>query len=89
MTVSENGVAVKPEVIEGPGRYVVYQGPESWKLARATDICETCRNCGCGEQADVIDLPDFSQGRAGMLAWLMKNADTGVLGKLKGLMGRG
>lgn len=47
-----------PETIEGPGRYAVYQTPDGgWVIARATGLCETCLHCGCGEQADQIQVP--------------------------------
>jgi hypothetical protein len=48
----------KPPVIEGPGRYVIYSAPDGgWVVARAVDICEGCQECGCGEQADAIQIP--------------------------------
>jgi hypothetical protein len=86
---SETTTPAKAPVIEGPGRYVVYQGPESWKIARAVGICDRCQSCGCGEQAEPVDIPDFSQGRNAILAWAMKNMNHGLLGSLRGVMGRG
>ena len=85
-TKPDTSEAARPPVIEGPGRYVVYQGPDSWKIARAVDICERCQACGCGEQAEPVDIPDFSRGRPAVMAWLMANANTGLVGKLGALM---
>ncbi len=74
-----------PEVMEGPGRYVVLKVAEGeWVLARAVGICETCRSCGCGEQAQNIALPDFTAGRQALLSWAMKH-----MGDLRSVFGRG
>jgi hypothetical protein len=85
---AETTEPVKPPIIEGPGRYVVYQGPESWKIARAVGICERCSSCGCGEQAEPVDIPDFSKGRNAVLQWAMKNSNGGLLGSLRSVMSR-
>lgn len=77
-----------PPIVEGPGRYVVYEAPDGWMLARAVGICDTCRNCGCGEQADPVSLPDFTADRALIMGWLMKNANSGLLGNLRSMMRR-
>jgi hypothetical protein len=74
-----------PEVMEGPGRYVVLKVAEGeWVLARAVGICESCRSCGCGAQADNIPLPDFTAGRQALLSWAMKH-----MGDLRAVLGRG
>ncbi len=74
-----------PEVMEGPGRYVVLKVAEGeWVLARAVGICGTCQACGCGTQADNIPLPDFTAGRQALLAWAMKH-----IGDLRAVLGRG
>jgi hypothetical protein len=85
----ENGT--KPPVVEGPGRYQVYEAPDGgWVIARATGICETCQGCGCGEQAEVVALPDFSKGQAHIIQWLMRNADSGLVRNVrKAVRGRG
>jgi hypothetical protein len=47
-----------PVTLEGPGRYHVYQAPNGdWVIARSAGICETCRGCGCGEQAEPVRIP--------------------------------
>lgn len=39
------------------GRYFAWRtGPQSMTIARATGLCDRCRNCGCGTQQDPIDL---------------------------------
>lgn len=64
----------KPPTIEGPGRYHVFQAPDGgWVVARAVGICETCQNCGCGEQADPIQVP----------AMVIQLASSGGMGKGK------
>lgn len=56
--MSENGSGPEPKVIEGPGRYKVFQTPDGgWLIARAGPLCERCENCGCGEQGDPVVLP--------------------------------
>lgn len=67
----------KPPVIEGPGRYAVYQAPDGgWVVARAGDLCEKCQNCGCGTQADPIQIPAMvirlaaQQGKGNLLKML-------------------
>lgn len=49
--------AQAPEPAER-GRYAVYLQPDGGiVIARAAGICVTCRDCGCGEQADPITIP--------------------------------
>ena len=36
--------------------YVVRTGPQSMVIARATNLCDRCASCGCGEQQEPIDL---------------------------------
>lgn len=46
--------AVQPEPSER-GRYAVYEMPDGGLLiARTSDICETCQNCGCGTQREPL-----------------------------------
>lgn len=71
----------RPPVIEGPGRYVVYLAPDGgWVVARALGICETCEGCGCGEQADPIQIP-------AMVIRMAQAQGKGLLGKLKAATG--
>ncbi len=76
--------AAAPEVIEGPGRYIVRRGPDGgWVVGRATGICERCANCGCGEQAELIQIP-------GMVIQLAMSQGKGkILGMLKAATSRG
>jgi hypothetical protein len=40
------------------GRYALYPTPDGGLIiARAAGICQTCVDCGCGEQADPITGP--------------------------------
>ena len=72
--------AVTPPVLEGPGRYVVYESPDGgWVVARAVGICERCEGCGCGEQAEPIAIP-------GMVVTLARRQGKG---KLLGMLGAG
>jgi len=73
----------KPPVIEGPGRYCVYQAPDGgWIVARAVGLCQTCLDCGCGEQADPIAIP-------AMVIKMARSQGGNLLGKLKAMTGRG
>lgn len=76
--------APAPEVIEGPGRYIVRRGPDGgWVVGRATGICERCVSCGCGEQAELIQVP-------ALVIQLATSQGKGkVLGMLKAATGRG
>lgn len=81
----QNGQQPQQELIEGPGRYKVFQAPDgSWVVARATGICETCENCGCGEQAEPIVVPGMIVQLAN--SRLAKNG--GLMGMLKAVAGR-
>lgn len=64
-------------ILEGPGRYVVYEAPDGgWIINRTGGICETCQGCGCGEQADPVQIPALaiklaqSQGRTKLMGML-------------------
>ena len=71
-----------PEVIEG-GRYKVSRAPDgSWIIARATGTCDRCQGCGCGDQAELIQVP-------AMVVSLAQSGGTGLMGKLKALRGAG
>jgi hypothetical protein len=66
-----------PPVIEGPGRYCVFQAPDGgWVVARAVGICDTCQACGCGEQAEPVQVPGLviqlamSQGKNKIMSML-------------------
>jgi hypothetical protein len=71
-------------VIEGPGRYIVRRGPDGgWVVGRATGICERCSACGCGEQAELIQVP-------ALVIQLATSQGKGkLLGALKAATGRG
>lgn len=82
--MSENGVNGKPPTVEGPGRYHVYAAPDGgWVVARAVGICETCENCGCGEQADPIVIPQMVIALAG------QTGKGKLMGMLRAAAGRG
>ena len=70
----------QPRVIER-GRYALYESPDGGLVvARATSTCESCANCGCGEQQQPLVAP----------AMLVKMASSGkMMGKLRGLFGPG
>lgn len=75
-----------PEPAEGPkvleyGRYRVFEAPDGgWVVARAVDTCETCQACGCGDQAEVINVP-------AMVIRMARAQGPGLLGKLKAMRG--
>lgn len=73
-----NSQPPEPPVIEGPGRYKVYEAPDGgWVVARAVGICQTCQDCGCGEQAEPVQVP-------GMVVALARQQGKGrLLGALK------
>jgi hypothetical protein len=76
--------AATPPVIEGPGRYVVYQAPDGgWVVARAVGICETCQACGCGEQAEAIQVPAL------IISMASKSGNGRLMGMLSRVAGRG
>lgn len=74
--------ASAPQVIEGPGRYIVREAPDGgWVVGRAVGLCKNCTGCGCGEQAELIEVP-------GMVIALAKRQGAGnllgALGKVAG-----
>lgn len=74
-----------PPVIEGPGRYVIFQAPDGgWVVARAVGICERCRDCGCGDQAEPIQVPAMVVALA-----QQGGGKSRMLGMLKAASGRG
>ena len=78
--MSETEVQAEPVVLEY-GRYRLFETPDGgWVVARAVETCETCQNCGCGEQADPIMVP-------AMVIKMARNG--GTMGKLKAVFGRG
>lgn len=84
----EAAPAPVPDVIEGPGRYRVFAGPEgSWVIARAGPLCDRCAGCGCGEQGEPITIP----GLVIQVARQRMNGDggPGLMAMLKAVTGRG
>ena len=74
----------EPVVLEY-GRYRLFESPDGgWVVARAVETCETCQNCGCGEQAEPIMIP----GMVVKMARAQQNGG-GLLGKLKAVTNRG
>jgi hypothetical protein len=71
------------------GRYRVFETDDGLIIARATDTCEDCQTCGCGDQQPVLTVPDVRRGRAYLMQWMVANANTGVLGALRGVLNRG
>lgn len=88
MTAVDVDPGQAPEVVE-TGRYKVFEAPEGLVIARATDTCERCQGCGCGDQQPGLAVPDVRRGRAYLIQWMMANANSGVLGALKGVLNRG
>ena len=81
MNVSETAEQdAQPRVIER-GRYALYESPDGGLVvARATGTCQSCQDCGCGEQQQPLIAP----------AMLVKMASSGkMMGKLRGLFGSG
>lgn len=76
--------APRPPVIEGPGRYVVYEAPDKgWVIARAVGICDTCQGCGCGEQAEAVQIP------AMVISLAAQQGKGRLMSMLKAVSGRG
>ena len=44
-----------PEPVER-GRYALYKDGAGLVIARATNLCESCSACGCGDQQEPIDM---------------------------------
>jgi hypothetical protein len=61
------------------GRYRLFQTDGGLILARAVDTCERCQECGCGQQAEPLPLPDPRRGRAHLIGWLTTNANRGLM----------
>jgi hypothetical protein len=76
--------SARAPVVEGPGRYVVYQAPDGgWIVARAVGLCGKCADCGCGEQADPIQVPGM------VISLAMSQGKGKLMGMLKGAARRG
>jgi hypothetical protein len=72
-----------PDIIEGPGRYCVYQAPDGgWVLARAGNLCERCLECGCGEQAEQVQIP-------ALVVNMAMSQGPGLFGRLKAMVSHG
>jgi hypothetical protein len=73
------------------GRYALYPTPDGGLIiARAAGICETCSDCGCGEQAEPITVPAAIVGMAKMAAeGKMKLPSVKQLRQLAGARGPG
>lgn len=69
----------QPEPLER-GRYAVFETPDGgMAIARSGPLCDTCANCGCGDQADPIIVPAM----AVQLWRAQQNGDLGGIGKLR------
>lgn len=82
-----NGAAPAETTDPGPtvlefGRYRIFEASDGgWVVARAVNTCERCQGCGCGDQADLIQVP-------GMIVKMAKSQGAGLMGKLKAMTGR-
>lgn len=76
MTDTPADVTDMPEPVER-GRYAALAHPSGKGLLiyRATRTCDRCRECGCGDQQEVIDL-----SASGVMAM------AGKLGRLRGMV---
>lgn len=73
----------EPELLES-GRYAVRKTPDGgWIIARALNLCDTCKHHGCGDQADLIQIP------AMVIQLAMRQGGGKILGMLKSAAGRG
>lgn len=71
------------------GRYALHAPPDgSYVVARSVDLCERCRNCGCGTPAEPLIAPAALMKMAPMFAKLTEGG-SGGLARLKALLGRG
>ena len=67
-----DGDGAAPEPVER-GRYAAFPQPDGTQglmIYRATGLCATCRDCGCGDQQEPIDLS--AKGMASMLGQVRK-----------------
>lgn len=86
----QDGLFPEPKMIEGPGRYRVFETLEGgWVVARAGPLCARCQGCGCGEQAEPIQLPPVVI----QVAKARMNGDAGggpgLMAMLRAVTGRG
>jgi hypothetical protein len=84
MTEQASGLAAVPPaepVTLERGRYRLSQTPDGgMTVARAVELCESCSECGCGQQAELITVPAF----------MMRMASApGMAGKFRAMMGGG
>ena len=70
-----------PEPLEA-GRYKVFPQDNGFIISRATGLCETCQECGCGDQQEPLDISP------GGVARLLGQARKSGLIKLPFPMGR-
>lgn len=42
------------------GRYALYETGQGLVIARASGICQTCQECGCGTARDKLELPPIA-----------------------------
>src|SRR6516165_5309820 len=69
-----------PKLLER-GRYAVYEAPDGWwVLARAVDVCDTCKEHGCGEQAEPIVVP-------AMVIKMASMRDAGMVRRIRAMLG--
>jgi hypothetical protein len=61
-TGTTTAAAAAPELL-ARGRFALTAMPDgSLVLRHATPLCETCQECGCGEQRDPIVIPAMLAG---------------------------
>lgn len=68
-------------------RIAITEMPDgSWVIRRAGPICQTCQDCGCGDQADPLVIPAMA-----ISAWKAMQAGNrkGAIATAKALMSRG
>jgi hypothetical protein len=64
------------------GRYAIYEEADGGLvIPRSTGLCETCSECGCGEQAEPLRVP----GPLVKMARAAAQGKGGALGKLKAM----
>jgi hypothetical protein len=88
-TSETNGQAPAAPVVVEQGRYKMFEAPGGLVLARAVNTCDRCQGCGCGDQAEPLELPDPRKGRMHLIGWLTTNANKGIMGALGKAMSAG
>lgn len=66
------------------GRYAIFEQPDGGLvIPRTSGLCDTCSNCGCGEQAEPLRVP----GALVRMARAAAEGNGGMADRLKAMKG--